>query len=256
MTIAELKEPGAIKPPVFDIELRILAWSSPEEDGGKGSKGGKGKSKGKAKGKSTGNTESQKQRVKCTMWAADDTHNEEISIEWKRREAPPHSLRGTRVLFKLVKPRTTAETGISLAIDQSSSWSLLLERTDEAANSHRPSTTTTWHVTQAWQESHRSLVKVLMFVSQTPVVKTTRNGDDYLHVAGTDKASHPFSLNAWNIQQDDGLIESGKWYVVHGLRVQNDKYNASEGWMEIAWDRQYSAFEDVRASVCVLYSSS
>ena len=82
------------------------------------------------------------------------------------------------------------------------------------------------------------------------------NGDDYLHVAGMDKVSRPFALNAWNIQQEDGLIESGKWYVVHGLRVQNDKYNASEGWMGIGWDNQYSAFEDVQASVCLLYSSS
>ena len=66
----------------------------------------------------------------------------------------------TTVLFKLVKPRTTAQTRMNLAVDQSSSWTLHIELTDEAALFRRPTTTKTWHVTGACQENHMSLVNV------------------------------------------------------------------------------------------------
>jgi hypothetical protein len=170
-----------------------------------------------------------------------------MAVIWKRAEAPPLTLRGAKVLFKLVKPTLTTDAGQSFTVDETSSLSVLPEPMDATAATRRPTSTPSWDQTEAWQKPRRSLVKVLMYMTQPPEMKTTKFGDQHMQVSGTDKTSQSMILNAWNIWEDDGHVQSGRSYVVHGLRVAVDKYRF-EGWMQIQWDRQYSAFEDARDS--------
>ena len=248
VTIAQLRKPEYQKPPCFDMHVRVIAISSPEDEskGGKGQKGGKGSKSskgGKGTKSATKGVATERSMYRCTIWAADESSDTEFAIFWRRHSPPPATMKASWVNLTNVKARPTPETGVAISIDEAGDWAMMLERADLPLEQRRLQTVESWSQQDAWKEAARALVKMYIYVNQQPEIKLTKDGNPYLCVDGVDKTGASFSLKAWSIFENDGAIVSGRKYVAHGLRMRPDKYN--EGWVQIDWDRQFSAFEDV-----------
>jgi hypothetical protein len=53
----------------------------------------------------------------------------------------------------------------------------------------------------------------------------TQYGDTYMQVSGIDKASQTIVVDCWNVLEDDGYVQAGRSYLVHGFRAQKLKLN-------------------------------